>query len=76
MDDLGGFLIGLITLCLIAMVCIWVPYALISLLRTKRTPNAREIADERYARGELSEEEYRKVRVNLGSAAQGKNVSG
>jgi uncharacterized membrane protein len=71
MDDLGGFLFAMATLSLIVMVCIWVPYALISLLRKRRAPSAREIADERYARGELSEEEHRRVRTNLNSPEQG-----
>lgn len=67
MDDIGGMLFGLVAYAIIAMVMIWVPYALINLLRQKRSGKAHEIAAERYARGELSENEYRQIRSNLES---------
>ena len=67
MDDIGGMLFALGTMAIIVMVTIWVPYALINLLRQKRSGKAHEIAAERYARGELSEDEYRQMRSNLES---------
>ena len=67
MDDIGGMLFALGTMAIIVMVTIWVPYALINLLRQKRSGKAHEIAAERYARGELSEDEYRQMLSNLES---------
>ena len=67
MDDIGGMLFALGTMAIIVMVTIWVPYALINLLRQKRSGKDHEIAAERYARGELSEDEYRQMLSNLES---------
>jgi putative membrane protein len=69
MDDFGsnfgGMLFALLVYSIVAMVMIWVPYALINLLRQRKQSSAREIVDERYARGELSEQEYQRIRDNL-----------
>ncbi len=67
MDDIGGMLFGLAMIAIIVMVTIWVPYALINLLRQRRSGKAHEIAAERYARGELSEDEYGQMQSNLES---------
>jgi uncharacterized membrane protein len=65
MGDLGGFLLGLAGLIIIVLVALWVVYSLFTLDRSKRQPSAEDIVNERYARGEISEEEYRKKLSDL-----------
>ena len=46
-------------------IVVWAVVRLTASDRTEHRPSAREILDERYARGELDEEEYRRRRREL-----------
>ncbi|MEG6565418.1 SHOCT domain-containing protein [Thermoanaerobacterium saccharolyticum] len=65
----GGIVFGLIWMIIQVAIVVGAIYFIVSLFQNKkgsnRSSNALEILKERYARGEISEEEYKERKRNL-----------
>ncbi|HUU61743.1 MAG TPA: SHOCT domain-containing protein [Acidimicrobiia bacterium] len=63
----GGAVVGWLVMILVATAIAWLVWSASRRLgeRRSRSPSARELLDERYARGEITREEYLQRREDL-----------
>lgn len=64
----GGAVFGWLMMVLIALAIGWLVWSVVTRVgeRRRSRPSARELLDDRYARGEIAREEYLQQRADLG----------